>query len=262
MSDDRLTDAAERLLAARRDRRPIPPLSTPENPLSVEEAYGIQLAQLNAWTAEGRRIAGYKVGLTSAAIQRQLNVDQPDFGHLFADDFVLSGEPIPASRFIQPRVEPEISFVLGESLSGPGVTVADAIGAIDYAVASLEIIDSRIEDWRITLPDTIADNASAGGVVLGSTPVALDGRDLRLVGAILRRNGRIVHTGAGAAALGSPISALVWLANTLGRLGTGLEAGSVVMPGAVTAAVDAAPGDTITAEFAGLGIVTAKFAPS
>jgi 2-keto-4-pentenoate hydratase len=260
MSDINIQQAAEQLLRARRERRPIPPLASPERPVAIEEAYAIQLAQLEAWKAEGRTIAGYKVGLTSAAIQRQLNVDQPDFGHLFSDDFVLSGEAIEPARFIQPRIEPEISFVLKRPLAGPGVTVAQAIGAIDYAIASLEIIDSRIENWRITLPDTIADNASAGGVVLGTTPLALDGRDLRLAGCVLRKNGRIVQTGAGGAVLGSPISSLVWLANTLGGLGTVLEAGSVVMAGAMTAAVDAAPGDTVSAEIAGLGSVTAKFA--
>lgn len=259
MSREHLQALARKLLEARSSGRPIDPVSTPDAPLSLEDAYAVQLEQLQAWTAEGRRIAGYKVGLTSAAIQRQLGVDQPDFGHLFQDDFVLSGEAIPITRFIQPRVEPEIAFVLGRPLAGPGVTVADAISAVDYALASLEIIDSRIADWKISLADTVADNASSGGVVLGTAPLRLDGNDLRLTGAILRRNGRIVHTGAGAAVLGSPISALVWLANTLGRLGTVLEAGSVVLPGAVTAAVDAAPGDVITADFAGLGSVTARF---
>lgn len=260
VADIDIQQAAERLLRARRDRSPIPPLQGPGRPVSLESAYAIQLAQIDAWKAEGRRIAGYKIGLTSAAIQRQLNVDQPDFGHLFADDFVLSGEAIRPSRFIQPRVEPEISFVLKKPLAGPGVTVAEAIGAIDYAIASLEIIDSRIENWRIALPDTIADNASAGGVVLGTAPLALDGCDLRLAGCILRKNGRIVHTGAGGAVLGSPISSLVWLANALGGLGTVLETGSLVMAGAMTAAVPAAPGDVVTAEIAGLGSVTAKFA--
>ncbi|OJX67064.1 MAG: 2-keto-4-pentenoate hydratase [Micrococcales bacterium 73-13] len=250
---------AAQLLAARRDGAPIPPISE-RIALGQDEAYRVQLAQVDAWRREGRRVIGYKVGLTSRAIQRQLGVDQPDFGHLFDDDVVLSGEPIPAGRFIQPRVEPEIAFVLGRGLEGPGVTVADAIRAIDVAVASLEIIDSRIADWRITLPDTIADNASAGAVVLGTAPVALAGRDLRLTGGILRRNGRIVHTGAGAAVLGSPVSALVWLVNTLGRAGTAVEAGSVVLPGAITAAVPAEPGDVISADFAGLGSVTARFA--
>lgn len=251
-----LSDTAERLLAARRDRRPIPPLGLE----SVDAAYGVQLEQVEVWRAAGGRIAGYKVGLTSAAIQRQLGVDSPDFGHLLEDDFVLSGAPISPDRFMQPRVEPEIAFILGRDLAGPGVTAADAVRAIDAAVASLEIIDSRIVDWKISLTDTIADNASAGGVVLGSTPRSLDGVDLRLTGAVLRRNGRIAHTGAGAAVLGSPISALVWLVNTLGALGTTIPAGSVVLPGAVTAAVSAAPGDIITAEFAGLGSVTARFA--
>lgn len=257
MTKDVVTRVASELLQARREQRPIPPIASPS--FDLTDAYAAQLQQVQEWTSQKRQIAGYKVGLTSATMQAQLGVAEPDFGHLFADEFHLSGEAIPFSTFIQPRVEPEIAFVLGRSLTGPGVTVAEAIQAVDYAVASLEIIDSRIEDWKISLVDTVADNASAGAVVLGTQPVKLEDLDLRLIGTILRRNGNVIQTGAGAAVMGSPLSALVWLANTLGKLGTTLEAGSVVLPGSVTAAISAARGDAVSADFATLGSAVARF---
>lgn len=239
---------------------PIAPLSETFPDIDIEDAYAIQLAQVEQWVASGRRIGGTKVGLTSLAIQKQLGVGQPDFGHLMDDTFYLSEEEIPVSAFLQPRIEPEIAFVLKHDLTGPGVTPAQAVQAIDYALASMEIVDSRVADWKIKITDTIADNASCGGVVLGSHPMRIDAQDLRLTGAVLYRNGQIVHTGAGAAVMGSPISALVWLANTLGRLGTTLKAGSVVLPGAITPMIPVTPGDIVTATFAGMGSVTARFA--
>jgi 2-keto-4-pentenoate hydratase len=192
-------------------------------------------------------------------MQRQFGVDQPDYGHLTDDMFYLESLPIPVDRFISPKVEPETAFVLKKSLAGPGVNVADAISAVDYVLPALEIIDSRIRDWKISLPDTIADNASSGGVVLGSTPTPLAALDLRLVGCVVEQAGQIVGTGAGGAALGSPLNALVWLANTVGPLGVVLEPGSVILPGSITAAVSVVAGDSVTATFAGLGSVTARF---
>lgn len=262
MLDSARRDAAEALRRSYDEGRPIDRLSRAYPDFDVADAYAVQLEQVRGWQTAGRTLAGHKVGLTSLAVQRQLCVDQPDFGHLFEDMFVLSGEPVPAGTFLQPRVEPEIAFVLGRDLAGPGVTVADAIRAVDVVLASLEIVDSRIADWDITLTDTIADNASSGGVVLGTLPRRPHELDLRLLGAVLYRNGRIAHTGAGASVLGSPISSLVWLANTLGRLGTTLRAGQVVLPGAITPMVPGRPGDTVTAVFAGLGSVTARFAPA
>lgn len=238
----------------------IPPIVQTNPNADLVDAYRIQMLQVEHWVASGRKIAGHKVGLTSVQVQKQLGVDQPDFGHLFADMFHLSGDSIPVGTYLQPKVEPEISFILKKDLVGPDVTISDAILAIDYVIASLEIVDSRIADWKISLVDTVADNASSGGVVLGTKPMKIDDVDLRTLGAVLYKNGRIEHTGAGAAVLGSPVSSLVWLANTLGRLGTKLEAGSLVMPGAITPMIAAQPGDTITAEFNGLGSVTARFA--
>lgn len=251
---------AAQLLLNAYNSAPIPPLTATFDGMSPEDGYAIQLAQVAHWKERGRVINGYKVGLTSLAVQKQLGVDSPDFGHLFSDMYYLSGEAIPATAFLQARAEPEIAFILKKDLAGPGVTIADAISAVDYVVASLEIVDSRIADWKITLADTIADNASSGGVVLGTKPMKLEDADVRTLGVNLYRNGQLMHTGAGAAVLGSPISSLVWLANKLGSLGTVMEAGSVVLPGAVTPMVPGNPGDTVTAVFSGLGSVTARFA--
>ena len=176
--------AAEVLLQAYASGTPTEPLTEQFDGLTVEDAYAIQLAQVRRWTEGGRRIIGHKVGLTSVAMQQQLGVDQPDFGHL-TDDFAhLEHQPIPLGQYLQPRVEPEIAFVLRKPLSGPGVTVTEAIDAVDYVLPALEIVDSRVADWRITLVDTIADNASSGGFVLGSTPTRLADVDLRLSGCV------------------------------------------------------------------------------
>jgi 2-keto-4-pentenoate hydratase len=254
--------AATALLEAYDSRVPLPPLTADLPDLSVSHAYAIQLAQVTAWNAAGAVVKGHKVGLTSAAMQRQLGVDQPDFGHLLDTMFLPEGVTADIGRFLQPKAEPEIAFVLGRPLRGPGVTVADAIAAVDFVLPALEIIDSRIADWKITLPDTIADNASSGAVVLGSRPVKPGALDLSLTGCLLYRNGRIEGTGAGGAVLGSPVNALVWLANTLGPLGVTLDAGHVILPGSVCAAVGFGPGDTVSATFDRIGTVSVTFAAS
>ncbi len=245
------------LLDAYRSRRPIPPLITSFPGLTTDDAYEIQLVQVGEWLADGRRVLGRKVGLTSAAMQAQMNVSQPDFGHLMDDMFFTEHVPISADRFLQPRAEPEVALVLGRDLTGPGVTVAAAAAAVDFVLPALEIIDSRIADWQIGIVDTIADNASSGGVVLGSTARRIDEIDLRLGGCTLHRNGEIAGTGAGGAVLGSPLNSLAWLANTLGGRGEGLHAGQVILPGSITASIPFEPGDVITATMAGLGSVTA-----
>lgn len=251
---------AAKLLLEAYGGAPIPPLTATWDGITLEDAYAIQLLQIEAFRQRGRTVKGHKVGLTSAAMQRLLGVTEPDYGHLLDDFFYLEHEPIPMSRFVQPRIEPEVAFVLKAPLRGPGVTVHEAMAAVDFVLPALEIVDSRIVDWKIALFDTIADNASSGAVVLGSTPTPLHEVDLRLSGAVMTRNGAVVGTGAGGAVLGSPITSLVWLANTVGARGVTLEAGHVVLPGSVCAMVEVAPGDTITATFGGLGSVTARFA--
>ncbi|MBX3092918.1 MAG: 2-keto-4-pentenoate hydratase [Cryobacterium sp.] len=259
MNDDEISRFANQLLEAYDTRAPIPPITDEAPNASVNDAYAVQLSQVERWLEQGRRISGFKVGLTSRAMQRQLGVDSPDFGHLF-DDMVLDGAaPIPLDWFIAPRIEPEISFVLGSDLVGPGLVMTDLLRAIDYAIASVEIIDSRIADWRIGLVDTIADNASSGALVLGSRAIAVNDIDLALVGNTLSRNGDIVTTGAGAAVLGHPLNGALFLANTLGSLGRALPAGSIVMAGALSASVPIAPGDTFVARFSSLGDLTVRF---
>lgn len=258
MTPEERTKLADDLAQAYETRVPIDPPSRTAT-LSVEDAYAVQSVQIERRVTSGARVRGHKVGLTSRAMQQMFGVDQPDYGHLLDTMFLPPGESVAISRFLQVRVEPEIAFVLGRDLRGPGVTLADALRSVDFAVAALELIDSRIRDWQITLVDTIADNASSGAVVLGSRPVLLHQLAPRLAGCNLYRNGTLTATGAGGAVLGDPIAALVWLANTLGALGVTLEAGEVVLPGSCTPAVPASAGDTVRADFAGLGPVSVGF---
>jgi 2-keto-4-pentenoate hydratase len=246
---------ADALLAAYASRIPIPPLTETYGALSIDDAYAIQLRQVQAWLASGRRVLGRKVGLTSAAMQRQLGVTQPDFGHLLDDMFYLPDTPVQAGRFLQPRVEPEVAFVLRRDLAGPGVTAADVIAATEFVRPALEIIDSRIAGWRIGIVDTIADNASSGGVVLGD-PARLADVDLIGGGCQLFRNGELAGRGVGGAVLGSPTNSVAWLANVLGERDSGLRAGQVVLPGSITASIPFHPGDVVSAVFAGLGTLT------
>ncbi|WP_109528040.1 2-keto-4-pentenoate hydratase [Nocardia aurea] len=254
--------AAASLLGAYNDGHPVEPLTEKYSDLTLDDAYAIQLLQIDERLRAGATVKGHKVGLTSAAMQKQLGVDQPDFGHLLEGMFHIEHTAIPADIYLQPRIEPEIAFILRRPLKGPGVTAAEAIAAVDFVLPALEIIDSRIRDWRIGILDTVADNASSGGVVLGSHPTALADVDLRLVACALYVCGEPAGNGVGGAVLGSPLNALVWLANTLGGRGIGLEAGHVVLPGSVMAAVPVSPGDVVTASFTGLGSVTARFAGS
>jgi 2-keto-4-pentenoate hydratase len=247
------------LSGAQASRVPVPPLTRTHPDLTVADAYAVQLGVQALRLGDGRQVRGYKVGLTSRVMQRQMGVSEPDYGYLLDDMIFGDYEQLPVERFVQPRVEPEIAFVLRSPLTGPGVTVLDAARAVEFVLPALEVIDSRIQDWSIGLVDTIADNASSGAVVLGSRPVPLDGLDLRLAGVVLRRNAEVVGTGAGAAVLGSPLIALAWLANTLGRLGVTLEPGHVVLSGSCTAAVPVSAGDAVSATVAGLGRVTATF---
>lgn len=247
------------LLGAYRSGETLAPLSSTYPGLTVDDAYAIQQRQTAARLAAGAGIIGFKIGLTSAAMQQQLGVDEPDYGHLFTDMLHAGDSTIPASAFLQPRAEPEVALVLGRPLRGSSFSVADVVSATAYALPAIEIIDSRITNWRIGLEDTIADNASSGGLVLGTTPTPLQGLDLSLLGCVLRRNGRVQHTGAGAAVMGSPLHAATWLANVLAARDAELNAGHIILTGSLTAAVPVQAGDTVTATFDQLGMVTAVF---
>ncbi len=237
----------------------IEPLSEQIAGLNLIEAYAIQLAQVQHWTRNGATIKGYKVRLSSPAMRFHLGIEQPGYGHLLDTMFYLEGSPVDLGVFNQPRIAPEIGLVLGLPLRGPGITSAEAAAAVQYVVPALEIVDSRIRNWRITLPDSIADNASAGGVVLGSHFSEPYDMNLRLIGCVLCRDGTVIDTGLGASVLGSPLNSLVWLANTVGRLGVTLEPGHIVLTGSLTAAHSIHDGDTFSAEFSSMGTVTATF---
>ncbi|WP_085316744.1 2-keto-4-pentenoate hydratase [Derxia lacustris] len=265
MSADLLSvDAAASLLrdAAARGT-PVPPLRDRVAAADLDTAYAIQAANTRARLAEGRRIVGYKIGLTSRAVQAQLGVDQPDFGVLFDDMPVGDDAPLARATLLQPKVEAEIALVLGRDLGFERHGYADILGATAYALPAIEIVDSRIADWNIRLFDTVADNASSGRFVLGSRPVALGAFDLAGCAMEMTRDDAsgtaVVSRGGGRACLGNPLNAAVWLADTMVRRGHPLRAGDVLLTGALGPMVAVAAGDVFTARIDGLGEVRARF---
>ncbi|WP_066940855.1 2-keto-4-pentenoate hydratase [Microtetraspora fusca] len=250
--------AAARLLEAYASGRPCEPVRDLID--GVDDAYAVQNLVTERWLSQGRRLAGRKIGLTSKAVQRQLGVDSPDFGMLFADMAVPDGEEIPVGAVLQPRAEAEVALVLDRDLTHERHTVADVIRAAAFALPAIEIVGSRVRDWDITLADTVADNASSGMYVLGNRPVSLRDVDLRMAGMVIERRGDQVSSGIGAACLGHPLHAAVWLADTLVRLGRPLQAGDTVLTGALGPVVPVAPGDVLEARIDGLGDVRAAFA--
>lgn len=251
--------AAEVLADAERTAVPVAPLTMTFPGIDVVDAYEIALLNVRRRLAHGAQVHGHKVGLSSLAMQRMMGVDEPDYGHLL-DDMVLSEDtPVPARRFIAPRVEVEVGFVLGSDLPGEGCTVADVLRCTDHVVAAIELIDSRIAEWRIALEDTVADNASSAGLVLGTRRLAPGDLDLTAIDATLHRNGEQVAAGRSDAVLGDPARAVAWLARTVASFGVSLKAGHVVLPGSCTRAYDVAPGDVVMAEFSGLGSVSLSF---
>ena len=258
--DDTNGRLAEALYRARLDRVAIPPLTETNPDLTLADAYAIQQGLVEHLRADGGHIVGYKLGLTSAPMQEMLGVDSPDYGPVLSSMVGDDGTTVQIDAFIQPRIEAEIALVLQQPLAGPGVTTLDASRAVGGAVAALELVDSRIEDWRIGLIDTVADLASCGQIVLGSREVPVDTFDVRLTGMVIRRNGILVDTGAGAAALGDPIAAVAWLANTLATYDVALEAGHVIMTGSLHKAFPVEVGDRVEATFDRLGSVACTFA--
>ncbi|GAA6142730.1 2-oxopent-4-enoate hydratase [Hydrogenophaga sp. 5NK40-0174] len=253
---DALGDA---LYQALRNNQPLDPLTDQHPDLSIEQAYQIQARLMMRRQQDGERIIGKKIGVTSRAVMNMLGVHQPDFGYLTDAMVVNQGESIDASRMIQPKAEGEIAFLLKRDLAGPGVGVADVLAATECVMPCFEIVDSRIRDWRIKIADTVADNASCGLFVLGGQAVSPMDIDLQTCGMVLEKNGEVLYTGAGAAALGSPLNAVAWLANTLGSLGGGLKAGEVVLSGALAAMAPAAKGDSFRVSIGGLGDCSVRF---
>jgi 2-keto-4-pentenoate hydratase len=256
LTEQQLSEIARLLRTAERDRAPIAPLTESYPGLEPADAYAIQLANIR------RRIApvvGHKVGLTSAAMQQMMGVGEPDYGHLLADMRLDQDAPADAGRYCYPRVEIEVAFVLGADLPGEDCGEADVLAATEALAPAIELIDSRILDWRIGLPDTIADNASSAGFVLGQSRVDPADVDIRGIDATLWRGGVVVAHGRSDAVLGNPATAVAWLARSVARFGVRLRAGHIILPGACDRAVDAHPGDEFRAEFTGLGSVCLSF---
>jgi len=259
LSDEVRREVAAALSAAEGDRAPIPPLRETWPAIDVVDAYEIQLINIRRRLAAGATIHGHKVGLSSHAMQEMMGVDEPDYGHLLSDMEVSADRPVSVGRYCMPRVEVEVAFILGESLPGEGCTEDDVLNATAFVAPSIELIDSRIENWNIRIGDTIADNASSAGYILGPERVKPDELDLLTIDARLRCNGEQVAAGRSDAVLGNPVTAVAWLARKVASFGVTLEAGHVILPGSVHRAVDAHAGDQFEAEFDGLGTVRLTF---
>jgi 2-oxo-hept-3-ene-1,7-dioate hydratase len=258
LSDAERRRAAAMLLEAERSRQQTGLLSDAFPGIGIEDAYAIQRELLDAKLAAGARVRGHKIGLTSKVMQAASGIDEPDYGHLLDDMFYAEGDRIPAERFLVPRVEVELAFVLGARLEGPGVTITDVLDATRYVMPALEIIDTRTRIPR-KIFDTVADNAACGAVVLGGRPVRPLDVDLRWIGAALYRNAVIEESGVSAAVLGHPALGVAWLANKVGRFGTVLDAGQVVLAGSFTRPVAVAKGDVVHADYGPLGSIAVSF---
>jgi 2-keto-4-pentenoate hydratase len=252
-------EAAEALRVAEQTQVAVPPLIQTYPDIDVVDSYEIQLLNIRRRLAAGATVYGHKVGLSSKAMQEMMGVDEPDYGHLLSDMVYSEGTPIPTASFLIPRVEVEVGFVLGDDLPGEGCTVEDVLRCTDFVAPAIELIDSRIADWKIGLMDTIADNASSCGVILGKERVRPADLDVKAIDATLSINGAKVAEGRSDAVLGDPTIAVAWLANKVASFGVRLEKGHVVLPGSCTRAYDVKPGDDVVATFAGLGSVSISF---
>lgn len=252
-------ELAAELAQAERSREPIAPLTAAHPDIDVVDAYEIQLINIRQRVAEGARVLGHKVGLSSKAIQQMMGVDEPDYGHLLDEMQLFEDTPVRAGRYLWPRVEVEVGFILNADLPGADCTEEDVLAATEALVPSIELIDTRITDWKIELCDTIADNASSAGFVLGKGRVSPCDIDVKAIDAVLRCNGEIVAEGRTDAVLGNPVTAVAWLARKVEGFGVRLRKGDVVLPGSCTRAIDVHAGDEFVADFKGLGSVHLSF---
>jgi 2-keto-4-pentenoate hydratase len=232
---------------------PLPPLRNVLEPQDIDGAYAVQSANTDFWLENGREVRGHKIGLTAKAVQQQLGVDRPDFGILFHDMQIADGGQLMASAVLQPKVEAEVAFILADDIDDPGATRESVAAAVNYAVAAIEIVDSRIADWKITFADTVADNGSSAFFVLADEPKPIADLDLWTCGMALEVDGDVVSVGAGAACLGHPLEALAWLARTLALRGGSLRKGDLVLSGALGPMVAIQPGAMVKASIGGLG---------
>jgi len=261
-----IESAVQRLEEAERSRTFMRQLTREHPDMTIEDAYAIQHAWMQLKLSQGRRVQGRKIGLTSKVMQRAVNIDEPDYGALLDSMFFADGSNIPTDRFIQPKIEMELAFVLGKRLSGPGCTIFDALGATDYVVPALEILDARIErvdrDTKATrkITDGIADNASDAGIVTGGRPFKPLDVDIRWIAGLCSRNGQVEETGVAAAVLNHPANGIAWLANKLAPHGAALEPGQVILSGSFIRPIDARKGDTFHADYGPFGTVSCYFA--
>ncbi|UXA17518.1 2-keto-4-pentenoate hydratase [Mycobacterium sp. SMC-4] len=257
------SEVRERLAAdlaqAERSRQPISPLTDAHPDIDVVDAYEIQLINIRQKVAEGARVVGHKVGLSSEAMQKMMNVDEPDYGHLLDDMQVFEDAPVRSEKYLYPRVEVEVGFILADDLPGAGCTEDDVLAATAAFCPAIELIDTRITNWQIKLCDTIADNASSAGWVLGEARVSPKDIDIKGIDAVLTNNGDVVAEGRSDAVLGNPVTAVAWLARKVDSFGVRLKAGDIVLPGSCTRAIDAPPGSHFVADFSGLGSVRLSF---
>ncbi len=260
MDKKKITDYGHELYEALTHRRMIEPLTDREPEMTIADAYGISKRLLEKRLEAGEKVIGKKIGVTSKAVQTMLNVHQPDFGYLTDAMVYESGGAIPVTeKMIQPKAEGEIAFMLKKDLKGPGVTTSDVLQATDFVVPCFEIVDSRIRDWKIKIQDTISDNASCGYFALGNQAADPKKLDLSTVGMVFERNGSVVATGAGAAALGSPLLCVAWLANTLGQFDITLKAGEIILSGSLVPLIPIESGDHMSVHIGGIGSASLCF---
>jgi len=259
MKTEQINQLGDELYEALKACRTLEPLTNRHADISIDDAYAIQQRMMKRRLDAGEKVVGKKIGVTSQAVMNMLGVFQPDFGWLTDGMIYNEGEAIEASSLIQPKAEGEIAFVLKKTLMGPGVSAADVLAGTEGVMACFEIVDSRIQDWKIKIQDTVADNASCGVFVLGDRLVDVRDVDLATCGMVLEKNGEIVATGAGAAALGHPANAVAWLANTLGAHGIALEAGEVVLSGSLGIMVPVQAGDNMRVSIGGIGSCSVRF---
>jgi 2-oxopent-4-enoate/cis-2-oxohex-4-enoate hydratase len=259
MDQTKIQGYGDELYNALLTRTAVEPLTDREPGITIEDAYQIQLRMIQRRVDAGETIVGKKIGVTSKIVMQMLKVNQPDFGQMTSGMVFSEGEAIRADSMIAPKAEAEVAFVLKSDLMGPGVTAADVLRATDFVVPCFEIVDSRIKDWKIKIQDTVADNASCGVLTLGGVRKSPRQLDLALAGMVLEKNGEIVSTSAGAAVQGSPVNAVAWLANTLGRLGIGLKAGEIILSGSQSPLIPVKAGDSLYCTVGGLGGTSVRF---
>jgi 2-oxo-hept-3-ene-1,7-dioate hydratase len=265
LDEDLILDAAKRLDEAEEIRAPIPQLSLQYPDMTIDDAYAVQRAWVEMKLAEGRKLLGRKIGLTSRAMQQSVNITEPDYGAIYDDMFFGDGSEIPMQRFIGPRIEVELAFVLGSTLAGPGRNVFDVLRATEYVTPALEVLDARVQmtdpatGHTRTIVDTISDNAADAGIVTGGRAVRPLDIDLRWAAALLYRNGVVEESGVAAAVLNHPANGVAWLANKLAAHGVVLEAGQVILAGSFTRPVWARANDTFHADYGPLGSITCRF---